>query len=144
LQRHRPDHQREHRVGVWFEGRDIGPEILGVERRPDFLDDLAATVLEGLLKAAGRLVAERIIGGDGDDLLIALVAGPLAERVVRLRARPTGADEIGIIAELASGSNPRGRKNTRSITRPMIATVTAATGMARSQELVVQITDNAT
>ena len=35
-----------------------------------------------------------------DDFLVALVAGPLAERMVRLRARPAGADEIRILAEL--------------------------------------------
>ena len=85
LQRHRPDHQREHRVGIGLEGRDIGPEVLGAERRPDLLDDLAAAILERLLKAADRLIAERIIGADGDDLLVSLVAGPLAERMMRLR-----------------------------------------------------------
>ncbi len=86
LQRHRADHQREDRVGVGLHGRDVGPEVLGAERRPDFLDHLAAAILERLLEAAEHFVAEGIVGGDGDDFLVALVAGPLAERMVRLRA----------------------------------------------------------
>ena len=43
-----------------------------------------------------------------------------------------------------SGSNPSGRRNTRSITSPISATAKAATGMASSHEPVVQITDSAT
>ena len=43
-----------------------------------------------------------------------------------------------------SGSNPKGRKNTRSITTPTRAMVKAATGIASSHEPVVQITDSAT
>ena len=97
LQRHRSDHQREDRVGVVLDGRDVGPEVLGAERRPDLLDDLAAAGLERALEAADHLVAEGIVGADGDDLLVALLAGPLAERMARLRARPAGADEVGIL-----------------------------------------------
>jgi len=85
LQRHWADHQREDRVGVLLDGRDVGPEILGADRRPDFLDDLAATSFERPLEAADHLVTEGIGGADRDDLLIALVAGPLSERVAWLR-----------------------------------------------------------
>jgi hypothetical protein len=90
LQRHRPDHQREDRVRVGLDGRQVRAEVLGAERRPDLLDDLAAALLERLLEAAHHLVAERVVGGDHRDLLVALLAGPFAERVARLRAGPAG------------------------------------------------------
>src|ERR1700730_11752468 len=96
LQRRGADHEREDPVSVAFDGRDVGAEILGADRDPDFLNDLAATILERLLEAADHLVAEGIVGADGGDLLETLVAGPLAERMARLRARPAGADEIRI------------------------------------------------
>src|ERR1017187_7328225 len=83
LQRHRPHHQREHRVDVALDGRDVRPEILGAKRGPDLLDYLAAAVLERLLETADRFVAEGIVGADRDDLLVALLAGPLAERMCR-------------------------------------------------------------
>ena len=54
------------------------------------------------------------------------------------KAKPT------VSSTCRSGSKPSGRKNTRSITRPISAMETAATGIANSQEPVVQITDNAT
>src|SRR6185503_11680 len=84
-----------------FDRRDKWPEILGAERRPDLLDDLATAILERFLEAADGFVAECVVGGDRDDLLVALVAGPLAERVVGLRARPAGADQIREILEPA-------------------------------------------
>ena len=74
--------------------RDVRPEVLGAERRPDLLDDLPAAGLEGALEAADHLVAEGVVGADRDDLLVALFAGPLAERMARLRARPAGADQV--------------------------------------------------
>ena len=43
-----------------------------------------------------------------------------------------------------SGSKPSGCRNTRSMIRPRQAMATAATGIASSQEPVVQITDSAT
>ena len=95
LQRHRADHQREDGVGVALDLRDIGPEILGADRRPELLDDLAAAILEGLLEAAERLVAERVVGGDGDDFLVALIAGPLAERMGGLRRHEGGTHHVG-------------------------------------------------
>src|ERR1051326_1316107 len=103
LRHHRPDHQREDRVRVRPDGRDIGPEILGGERRPELLDDLAAALLERLLETADHLVAERVVGGDHRDLVVALIACPLAERMARLRARPARAHEIRIFVELALG-----------------------------------------
>jgi hypothetical protein len=80
--------------------RDVGSEILGAERRPDLLDDLPAAGFERALEAADNLVAERIIGADRGDLLVALIAGPLPERMARLRAAPAGADQVRIFGEI--------------------------------------------
>src|SRR5262249_354417 len=43
-----------------------------------------------------------------------------------------------------NGSKPKGRKNTRSISKPTTATANAATGIASAHEPDVQITDSAT
>src|SRR6266852_4336273 len=94
LQRHRPDHEREDRVCILLDGRDVRSEILSAKRRPDFLDDLAAAILERLLETTDDLVAEGIVRADGDNLLVALVAGPLPERMAGLGACSTGSDEI--------------------------------------------------
>jgi hypothetical protein len=50
-----------------------------------------------------RVPQLRLVVSDGDDRLVALVAGPLPERVVRPRTRPAGADEIGILRQVALG-----------------------------------------
>src|ERR1700704_3223721 len=84
LQRHGPDHEREDRIGVLPDGGDVGAEILGTERRPDLLDDLPAAILECFLETADDLIAESIVGADGDDFLVALLAGPLPERMAGL------------------------------------------------------------
>jgi len=84
LQRHGPDHEREDRVGVLPDGRDVGPEVLGAERWPDLLDDLSAAGLERALETTDDLVAESIIGADRGDLLVALLAGPLPKRMAWL------------------------------------------------------------
>ena len=89
--------------------RDVGPEILGADRRPDFLHDLAAAVLEGLLEAAERFVAEGIIGGDGADPLVALLAGPLPERMGGLRRHEGRAHHVGIFLEVALAEIVGGR-----------------------------------
>src|SRR4029077_8680380 len=88
-------------VGIAVNRRKVGPEILRAERRPDFLDDLAAAILEPLLEGANRLIPRGIVRADGGNPLIALVASPLTKHVMRLRSRPAGADEIRIIAELS-------------------------------------------
>src|SRR5581483_7039502 len=75
-------------------------EILGAERRPDLLNHLSAAMLECLLEAADHLVAKRIVRTNGGDLLVALLASPLSERMARLRARPAGADEIGKLRKI--------------------------------------------
>src|SRR6516162_7180597 len=49
-----------------------------------------AAGLECALEAADDLIAERIVGADRRDLLVALVAGPLPEWMARLRAAPAG------------------------------------------------------
>jgi hypothetical protein len=94
LQGHRSDHQREDRVDVGFDARNVRPEVLGAERHPHFLHDLAAAILEGLLESANLLVAEGVIGADRGDALIALLASPLPERMGRLRRDPRG--EYGV------------------------------------------------
>src|SRR5262249_24774266 len=96
LQRHGAYHEREGGVGVLPDGGNVGPKFLGAERRPDFWDDLPAAGLECALEAADDLIAERIVGADRRDLLVALVAGPLAERMAWLRAAPAGADHVRI------------------------------------------------
>src|SRR5262249_37933652 len=96
LQRHGTNHQREDRIGVLPQRRDVGPEVLGADRRPDLLHDLPAAGLEGALETADDLIAERIVGADRRDLLVTLVAGPLPERMARLRAAPARAEEVGI------------------------------------------------
>ena len=101
LCRHRAHHQREYRVGVRLDRRDEWPEVLGAERGPDLLDDLAAAILKRLLEAADDLVAEGVVRRDRDDLFVALIARPLAERMMGLRARPAGADQIREVLELA-------------------------------------------
>ena len=53
------------------------------------------------LEAADDLIAESIVGADRDDLLVALVAGPLSERVARLRARPAGPDHVRKFGQVA-------------------------------------------
>src|SRR5258708_19945016 len=95
-QRHRPDHGGENRVGVLPKRRNIRSEVLGADRRPDFLEDLPAAGLEGALETADDLVTEGIVGADRGDLLVALVAGPLPKRMAWLRTGPAGADEIGV------------------------------------------------
>ncbi len=92
LCRHRADHQRHHRVGVRLDRRDERPEVLGAERRPDLLNNLAAAILKRLLEAADDLVAEGVVRRDRDDLFVALIACPLAKRMMGLRTRPAGAD----------------------------------------------------
>src|SRR5215831_13040043 len=52
LQRHGPDHEREDRIGVLPQRRDVGPEGLSADRRPDLLHDLPAAGLEGALETA--------------------------------------------------------------------------------------------
>ena len=101
LQRHRPHHQREDGVDVGLERRDVGPEVLGADRRPDLLHDLAAAVLERLLEAAERFVAEGIVGRDGSDPLVALLARPLPERMTGLRRHEGRAHHVGIFLEVA-------------------------------------------
>ena len=81
--------------------RDVGAEILGADRRPDLLHDLAAAILERLLEAAERLVTEGIVGGDGGDPLVALLAGPLPERMARLRRHEGRPHHVGIFVEVA-------------------------------------------
>src|SRR4029078_6681676 len=68
------------------------------------------------LEAADGLVAECVVSGDRDDLLIALVAGPLAESVVGLRARPACADQIREVFELALREVVR-RRDRRNVHR---------------------------
>src|SRR5262252_4399472 len=109
LQRHGTDHERENGVGVLPNGRNVGPEVLGADRRPDPLDDLPAAGLECALEAADDLIAERIVGADRRDLLVALVAGPLPEWMARLRAAPAGADEVGILGQIALSQIVGGR-----------------------------------
>ena len=103
LQRHGPDHEREDRIGVLPKGRNIRSEVLRADRRPDLLDDLPAAGFEGALEAADDLVPEGIVGADGGDLLVTLIAGPLPERMARLRTAPARADEIGIFGQIALG-----------------------------------------
>jgi len=62
-----------------------GPKSLLPSGGQIFLDDLAAAILVRLLETADRLVTERVVGADRDDFLVALIASPCSERVVRLR-----------------------------------------------------------
>src|SRR5215469_9766023 len=109
LQRHGTDHEREDGVGVLPQCRDVRTEVLGADRRPDLLDDLPAAGLECPLETADDLIAERIVGADRRDLLVALVAGPLPEWMARLRAAPAGACEVGIFGQIALGQIVRCR-----------------------------------
>ena len=112
LQRHRPHHQREDGIDVALDRRDVGPEILGSDRRPDLLHDLAAAVLECLLEAAERFVTEGIIGGDGGDPLVALLAGPLPERMRRAAtARRSAAPCRDIFRNRADQDHRRSRSS---------------------------------
>src|SRR5262249_22665584 len=90
-------------IGVPFDRRNIRPEVLGTDRRPDFLNDLAAAVLERLLKAALLFVTEGIVSCYRDHLLVSLLAGPFTDCVRRLRRAPTSADEIREVTELTLG-----------------------------------------
>src|SRR4029434_434568 len=90
----------EHGVGIALDGWNVGPEILRAERHPYLLDDLATAILESFLKAADLFVTEGIIGRDRDNALVAIIAGPLPEWVVRLRRHPTGEHEIRIFVDL--------------------------------------------
>src|SRR5581483_2488788 len=100
---HRPHHQGENGIGVLLDRRDVRSEVLGAERGPDLLHDLAAAILERFLESTRYLVTECVVGCDADNLLVALITGPLPKRVMRLRRRPACADEIGILVELALG-----------------------------------------
>ena len=79
LQGHRSDHQREDRVDVGLDARNVRTEVLGAERHPVFLHNLTAAILEGLLESANLLVPEGVIGADRGDALIALLASPLPD-----------------------------------------------------------------
>src|SRR5262245_64977840 len=83
LQGHRAHHQGEDGIDIGLDRRDVGTEVLGADRRPDFLHDLAAAVLERLLEAACCLVTKCIVGGDEADPFVALLAGPVAKRMSR-------------------------------------------------------------
>ncbi len=104
LQGHRSDHQREDRVDVGFDARNVWPEILGAERYPHFLHDLAAAILEGLLEPANLLVPEGVVGADRGDTLIALLASPLPERMGRLRRDPRGQYRVRKFVGLTLGN----------------------------------------
>ena len=67
------------------------------------------------------------------------IAGPDIKRGLLEQEREADGQQ-----HLPQRVEPNGRKNTRSITKPISATVTAATGIASSHEPVVQITDSAT
>src|SRR5262249_14204386 len=109
LQRHGADHEREDGVGVLPDGRNVGPEVLGADWWPDLLDDLPAAGLECALETADDLVAESIVGADRHDLLVALVAGPLPERMAWLPAAPAGADPVRIFGQTGVGQVVRRR-----------------------------------
>ena len=117
LQRHRADHEREDRVGVRLDGRDVRPEVLGAERRPDLLDDLPAAGFEAALEAADHLVAERVVGADRDDLLVALLAGPLAERMAAAASSSSwcGSGRDTSAGRAGSGRRPRRPETTYTV-----------------------------
>lgn len=85
MQRHGTDRQGEDRIGVALYRRDVWLEVLGAERRPNLLHDLAAAILKGLLEATDGFIAEGIIGTDHDDFLVALIASPSSKRMMGLR-----------------------------------------------------------
>ena len=87
--------ERVHRVGLGR--RDLGQQRLELdvrERQRQFLDDLAAALLERLLEAAHRLVAGRVLPGDRHRLLVALLGRHLAHRVGRLPVRERAAEDV--------------------------------------------------
>jgi len=52
LQRHRTNHEREHGVGVSFDGWNKRPKILRTERRPNLLHDFSTAIFESFLETA--------------------------------------------------------------------------------------------
>ena len=87
-------------------------EVVRVERRPDLLHDLPALLLEHLLEAAERLVAERVVHADERDLAVLRVLDdPLGERMHRLARRPAGAHDV--LRRLALGDVVGGHDRVR-------------------------------
>ena len=88
------DEERQHGVGVALDLGEERREVVGVERRPDLLDDPPALFLEDVLEAADRLVAERVVHADRRDLpVLRVLDEPLREGVHRLARGPAGADD---------------------------------------------------
>ncbi len=90
------DHDRHHRVGARLDRGDGRAVVLGADRVPDDLGDLAAELLEGLHRAERDLVAPGVVLADeghvaGAELLVEIVA----ERMADLARRHRGAHHRG-------------------------------------------------
>ena len=84
-------------VGVGLELGHIGAIVGHGERRKQFLDDLAAILLEHALEAGAHLLAIGDVVGDGDHaLVLELLGAIIRHRMGALRRGRGGADEPGI------------------------------------------------
>src|SRR3954468_7755283 len=86
------DHDRDHGIGCRIDRRYGRAVVLGADRIPDDLGDLAAELLECLYGTERHLVAPRIVLGDEGDVAGAqLLVEVVAERMPDLARRDGGA-----------------------------------------------------
>src|SRR5499427_6545548 len=96
LQRIRPREALDDRVGA-ADLHDVGRVVRRHQRRPQFLHDPPARILEDPLEAPHLLVAECEVVGEGDEALeFELLRGVVGQGVHALRGGGGGADEEGI------------------------------------------------
>src|SRR3989442_2741178 len=110
LQRQLPEEDGEDGVGVPLDLSQERREVVGVQRRPDLLDDLPAILLEGLLEPADGFPSEGVVGADGGDLaVLRVLVDPVTEDVHGLARVPSRShDPLGGLAlrEVVGGQQP--------------------------------------
>ena len=89
-------HEHEHGIGLGvLHALQKRCEIRVLQRHLHLFHDLAAAGGEVLLEEVQRIITGRIVGGQGRDLLDAVLGGPVADDGRRLRQREGGADDVG-------------------------------------------------